>query len=67
MSSATTFAESANHSSTSKTHHSSVSAIQGADQRVRNVIIAGLAFEVVFLATVAVYVLSSIFRYQNCL
>lgn len=37
----------------------------GANRRVRNWVIGGLVFEVVFLATLAAYLLSSISWYQN--
>jgi len=61
----TTFAQSPNHPSTSETHRSSASEVQEANHHARNVVILGLALEVAFLATLAAYELSSIFRYQN--
>jgi hypothetical protein len=65
MNAVTTFAQSPNHPSTSETHHSSASEVQEANHHVRNVIIVGLALEVAFLATLAAYEFSSIFRFQN--
>jgi hypothetical protein len=67
MNGVTTFALSPDHPSTSDTHSSSASEVQEASQQVRNMIILGLALEVAFLATLAAYELSGIFRYQNCL
>lgn len=61
----TTFAQSPNHPSTSETHHSSASEVREANHHVRNMIILGLALEFAFLAALAAYELSSIFRYQN--
>jgi hypothetical protein len=65
MNSVATFAQSPNDPSTSKIHHSSDSKAQEANHHVRNVIIVGLALEVAFLATLAAYEFSSIFRFQN--
>jgi hypothetical protein len=60
-----TLAQSPNDPSTYEIHHSSVSKVQEANRRVRNMIILGLALEIAFLATLAAYEFSSIFRFQN--
>jgi hypothetical protein len=65
MNDVTTIAQSMNHSSTSKIHHPSEIEVREANHDVRNMIILGLALEVVFLATLAAYEFSSIFRFQN--
>jgi hypothetical protein len=60
-----TLAQSPNDSSTYEIHHSSACKIQEANHHVRNMIILGFALEAAFLATLAAYELSSIFRFQN--
>jgi hypothetical protein len=49
----------------SEMHHSSTSNVQGSNKRARNLIVLELALEVAFLAILATYELSSIFRFQN--
>ena len=65
MSSVTTLALSPNDPSTSETQHSSARKVHEANHHVRNMIILGLALEVAFLATLAAFEWSSIFRFQN--
>jgi hypothetical protein len=60
-----TLAQSPNDPSTSEIQLSSVSNLQEGNHHARNMIILGLALEAAFLATLAVYELSSIFRFQN--
>ncbi len=60
-----TLSQSLNDPSTYEIHHSSASKVQKSSQHNRNMIILGLALEAAFLATLAVYEFSSIFRFQN--
>jgi hypothetical protein len=65
MNGVTTIAQSPNHPSINDTHHSSAGKVQEANRHVRNMVILGLALEVAFLATLAAYEVSSVFRFQN--
>jgi hypothetical protein len=65
MNSVATLAQSPNDPSISKIHDSSASNAQEENHHVRNIIIVGLALEATFLATLAAYEFSSIFRFQN--
>ncbi len=58
-------AQSSNDPSTYEIHYSSASKVQESNHHNRNMIILGLALEAAFLATLAVYEFSSIFRFQN--
>jgi hypothetical protein len=60
-----TLAQSPNDPSTSEIQLSSASNLQEANHHARNMIILGLVLEAAFLATLAAYELSSIFRFQN--
>jgi hypothetical protein len=60
-----TFAQSSNDRSTYEIHHSLAGKVQESNHNVRNMIILGLALEDAFLATLAAYEPSSIFRWQN--
>ena len=60
-----TVAQSPKDPSTGEIHLSSASKLQEANHQVRNMIILGLALEAAFLAALAAYELSSIFRFQN--
>lgn len=61
----TTLSQGRSDSSSSETHHTSASKVEDVNHRVRYMIALGLAFEVAFLAALAAYELSSIFRFQN--
>lgn len=60
-----TLAQSRNDLPSGEIHHSSAGNVQGSNKHARNLIVLGLAFEVAFLAILATYELSSIFRFQN--
>jgi hypothetical protein len=60
-----TLAQRPNDPSTYEIHHSSASKVQEANRHVRKMIILGLALEAAFLASLAAYELTSIFRFQN--
>jgi hypothetical protein len=66
MSGVSGITKSRNEISSGEIYHSSASKVQdAANHRVRNLIIIALVMEVAFLATLATYELSSIFRFQN--
>jgi|HubBroStandDraft_6_1064221.scaffolds.fasta_scaffold02298_7 hypothetical protein len=66
MSGVSGITKSRNEISSGEIYPSSASKVQdAANHRVRNLIIIALVMEVAFLATLATYELSSIFRFQN--
>ena len=66
MSGVSDITKSRNEISSGEIYHSLASKVQDAtNHRVRNLIIIALVMEVAFLATLATYELSSIFRFQN--
>jgi hypothetical protein len=65
MNSVETFVQSSNDPSNKEIRHSSAGEVEKAKHHVRNMIILSLALEFAFLATLAAYEFSSIFRYQN--